>query len=137
MAITAAAFITAGCSKTRAEVKPDAIVDFPVDPASPTGSSIGTVSITEAGGGEARVTIKLDKSALTPFTPPFDAMLRHPEPLAYLNPVNPETGISETSPVMAANKNLTVSYDLLLYTKDLELVVSDANKKIITITQLR
>lgn len=128
--------LLAGCSKTAA--KPEAGQEirgyaiYSVD-----SLQVGTVSITEVAGGEAKVSISLERSHLRAFSGVIQPVLHNSEPISILNPVNPESGISETSPVKAIDKDLTVSYDLLMFTRDLKLLVSDGNQKMVGSAKLR
>ena len=134
--IIVAAMFATSCSKSKAENEAGSeIKDHPIYTIDST--SIGTITISEAAAGEARVTIHLNPAVLTPFRAPYQPMLENSEPLAYLNIIDPATGISETSPVVSTNKNLTVSYDLLMYTRDLKLRIEDADRKLIAVTKLR
>jgi len=136
MLMIIAALVTTGCSKSKADAEAgNGIKDHPVYALDST--SLGTITITEAPGGEARVTIHLNAARLTPFRPPYQPILENSEPLAYLNHIDPVTGISETSPVVSTNKDLTVSYDLLMYTRDLKLRIEDGDGKLITAVKLR
>lgn len=136
MLIIAAAIFITGCSKSQAEPETgNAIKDHPVYALDST--SIGSISITEAAGGEARVNIQMNPAIFSSFNPPFQPILENSEPLSYLNPVDPVTGVSETSPVLSMKPHITVSYDVLLFTRDLKLRVEDADHKLIAITKLR
>jgi hypothetical protein len=136
MVVTIAAFIATGCRKSQAQPeRGDIIKDHPVYATDST--SIGTISITEAAGGEARVSIQLNTGIFTSFRPPYQPILENSEPISYLNLVDPSTGISETSPVQSMKKDITVSYDLLMFTRDLKLRIEDGDHKVITVTKLR
>lgn len=131
-----AAFFTTGCSKSHAGPERGApITNQPIYKLD--SSSIGSITITEVANGEARVSIQVNPSMLAPFRAPFQPILENSEPIAFLNVIDPATGISETSPVKSINRDLTVSYDLLMFTRDLQVRIEDADHKLIATAKLR
>jgi hypothetical protein len=136
MIMIIAAFFTTGCSKSKAGSEAnDVIKDRPVYALDST--SLGTISISEVAGGEASVSIHLNTARLAAFRPPFKPILENSEPMAYLNHIDPVTGISETSPVISTNNNLTVSYDLIMFTRDLKLRIEDGDGQLVAVAKLR
>jgi hypothetical protein len=128
-----AVFLATGCSKSEAGTLPS-VQSYPLFSSDST--NIGSIVISEQQGGEARVQVTVNKSVLAPHPAPYQATLVNSIPMARLNDISPESGMSDTHPVISINKNLTVSYDLLMYTKALKLVVTDGNDAEIFVTQL-
>jgi hypothetical protein len=128
-----AVIMVTSCSKSAAGTAPE-IRTYPL--LSSDSTNIGSIIISEQPGGEARVLVSVNKAILTPYPPPFKAALVNGIPMAQLNNINPETGVSDTHPIVSTNRNLTVSYDLLMYTKALKLVVTDGNDMEIFFTQI-
>lgn len=126
---------TTGCTKTAAGPAADNVEGYAIY--SVDSQKVGTVSITEVAGGEARVSISMEISFLAGKKPIFQPYLHNSEPLSALNPIDPATGRSETSPVKAMRKDLTLSYDLLMFTRDLTLLVVDGEGRQIASSQLR
>ncbi|HEX6915459.1 MAG TPA: hypothetical protein VF145_09465 [Chitinophagaceae bacterium] len=138
LAIFLGAVIISGCSKSQAEPESESdntILNYPL--ISPDSSRVGSISISQIAGGEARIVVQLEKPVLSQYRPPFQPLLMDSLPLAVLTPIDPSTGISETAPVRAANKNFTLGYGALLFNRNLKLLVEDADKKLITLTQIR
>lgn len=133
--LLAAVVWTTGCTKTAAGPQTAEIEGYAIY--SVDSQKVGTVSITPAGGGEARVSIWMETGFLAGQKPPFQPFLHNSEPLSALEPVDAASGRSETTPVRSMRKDLTLSYDLLMYTRDLTLVVVDAEGKQIASSQLR
>lgn len=134
--ILVAALFTTSCRKSQAAPERGTpITNQPVYTLD--SNSIGSITITEVAGGEAKVSIQVNTSMLTPFRAPFQPILENSEPLSYLDVIDPVTGISETSPVKAINRDLTVSYDLIMFTRDLQLRIVDADQKLIATAKLR
>jgi hypothetical protein len=97
---------------------------------SPDNTSIGSINISKQSNGDAKVKIALDKAILNN-TPPYKPMFQNsgmegqPLILAYLNDVSIETAISETTHVISTNRGLPFSYDAMMFTRVLKLVVTD------------
>ena len=136
MIVLVAAFFATGCSKSQSQPETGApITNQPIYTIDST--SIGSITITEVANGEAKVSIQVNPSILAPFRAPYQPILENSEPLSFLNVIDPVTGISETSPVKAINRDLTVSYDLLMFTRDLQVRIEDADHKLIATAKLR
>lgn len=100
-------------------------------------TSIGSIVISKEQEGNAKIVLSIDRAALVNHQPPFQPMLISSTlPTAALQPINPETGISETYPVLSSNKGLTVSYDALMYMRDLRLMISDGSYNAIAVTDI-
>jgi len=133
--LLAIALLTA-CSKSASA--PENQVDnpgtFPLF--SPANSNIGSIHISKEQEGNARVVVVLDKSVLQQFQPPFSLkLIGSTLPTADLQPLNND-GVSETYPVLSSNKGLLVSYDALMYMKDLQLQVTDAQNRMVTLSDV-
>jgi hypothetical protein len=89
-------------------------------------TNIGSITITKEQNGDARVSLVINKSALNSQNAPYQPILQSSTlPTANLQPLNDE-GVSDTYPVISSNKQLIVSYDGLMYMRDLKLIVVDA-----------
>lgn len=121
------------CSKTAS-----APIDEPVKPVtftlySPSNGNFGSIQISKEQEGNAKVIVVVNKNTLSQFQPPFELkLIASTLPSATLQPINSE-GISETFPVISSNKGLIVSYDALMFMRDLQLQILDAQNNVVAL----
>jgi hypothetical protein len=89
-------------------------------------TNIGSITISKEPNGDARVSLAINNSLLKGNAPYQPILESSTLPTANLEPLNAE-GKSETYPVRSSNKGLIVSYDALMYMRDLKLIIIDAN----------
>jgi hypothetical protein len=99
MTVIVTGFFTTVCRKAQAATRPMSeipagIKDHPVYV--PQSTTIGTVSINETAGGEAKVGIRLSTGILASFHPSFQPLRENSEVIYHLNQADPLTGTSET-----------------------------------------
>ena len=129
------AMIWASCSK-QSQAGSGEVVQRRLPLMSVDSTSIGSIVISKEPGGEARVVVAVDRSVIADNPAPLRPMLTNSEPLAFLNFINIENGVSETQPIVSANKGLTISYDALMFTRAVRLVLMDGENNIIADTQI-